>query len=77
MILSVGRTDYTKGGADQLLSFERILEEHPELHGKLRLMHVSVSANRNMSVYEEIQNEIEQVAGRINGKYRHASTGRP
>ena len=69
MILSVGRTDYTKGGADQLLSFERVLEEHPQLHGNLRLMHVSVSANRNMSVYEEIQNEIEQVAGRINGKY--------
>ncbi|SFO84062.1 glucosylglycerol-phosphate synthase [Tranquillimonas alkanivorans] len=69
MILSVGRTDYTKGGADQLMSFERLLEEHPELHRKVRLMHVSVSANRNMTVYEEIQNEIEQVAGRINGRF--------
>ncbi|RVV96741.1 glucosylglycerol-phosphate synthase [Mesobaculum littorinae] len=69
MILSVGRTDYTKGGADQLMSFERLLEENEHLHGKMRLMHVSVSANRNMTVYEEIQNEIEQVAGRINGRF--------
>lgn len=69
MILSVGRTDYTKGGADQLMSFERILDENPELRGKLRLMHVSVSANRNMTVYEGIQNEIEQTAGRINGRF--------
>ncbi len=69
MILSVGRTDYTKGGTDQLLSFERLLEEHSDLHGKVRLMHVSVSANRAMAVYEDIQNMIEQTAGRINGRY--------
>ena len=69
MILSVGRTDYTKGGADQLLSFERILEENPELHGNVRLLHVSVSANRNMTVYETIQSEIEETVGRINGRF--------
>ncbi|SES31379.1 glucosyl-glycerol phosphate synthase [Tranquillimonas rosea] len=69
LILSVGRTDYTKGGADQLASFERLLDDNPDLRGRVRLMHVSVSANRNMTVYEEIQNEIEQVAGRINGRF--------
>ncbi|SHJ05121.1 glucosylglycerol-phosphate synthase [Palleronia salina] len=69
MILSVGRTDYTKGGTDQLMSFERVLDENPHLHGKVRLMHVSVSANRNMTVYEGIQNEIEATVGRINGRF--------
>jgi glucosylglycerol-phosphate synthase len=69
LILSVGRTDYTKGGAEQLASFERVLEANPDLIGKVRLMHVSVAANRNMSVYENIQNEIEQTAGRINGRF--------
>ena len=69
LILSVGRTDYTKGGAQQLQSFERVLETNPELRGKVRLMHVSVSANRNMSSYEDIQTEIEQIAGRINGRF--------
>ncbi len=69
LILSVGRTDYTKGGTDQLLSFERVLEDNPELRGKIRLMHVSVSANRNMTVYADIQNEIEQIVGRINGRF--------
>ncbi|WP_299629341.1 glucosylglycerol-phosphate synthase [uncultured Tateyamaria sp.] len=69
LILSVGRTDYTKGGVEQLASFERVLEHNPDLMGKVRLMHVSVTANRNMASYEEIQNEIEQVAGRINGRF--------
>ena len=69
MILSVGRTDYTKGGVQQLVSYERLLERRPDLRGKVRLLHVSVSANRNMTAYEDIQNEIEQMAGRINGRF--------
>ncbi len=32
-------------------------------------MHVSVSANRNMTVYEGIQNDIERTVGRINGRF--------
>ena len=69
LILSVGRTDYTKGGIEQLNSYERLLEKNPDLRERVRLMHVSVSANRNMTAYAEIQNEIEQIAGRINGRF--------
>ena len=69
LILSVGRTDYTKGGIEQLESFERLLESRPDLRGKVRLMHVSVAANSNMTAYEEIQQDLEQLAGRINGRY--------
>lgn len=69
LILSVGRTDYTKGGVEQLESFERILQDNPRLRGNVRLMHVSVSANRNMTAYEDIQSGIEETAGRINGRF--------
>lgn len=69
LILSVGRTDYTKGGIEQLESFERILTDHPHLREKVRLMHVSVSANRNMTAYEGIQSGVEETAGRINGRF--------
>lgn len=70
LVVSVGRTDYTKGGVQQLEAFERVLEANPKLRDeKLRLMHISVSANRNMRVYAEIQSEIEEAAGRINGRF--------
>ncbi|WP_193178245.1 glucosylglycerol-phosphate synthase [Oricola nitratireducens] len=69
LLLSVSRTDYTKGGIEQLLSFERLLERRPDLREKVRLMHVSVSANRKMAAYGQIQGEIEQIAGRINGRF--------
>ncbi|MEM6741938.1 MAG: trehalose-6-phosphate synthase, partial [Pseudomonadota bacterium] len=58
-----------KGGPEQLLAFERLLQRRKDLHGKIRLMHVSVVANRNMTAYAEIQAHIEQLAGRINGTF--------
>ncbi|MEM6441042.1 MAG: glucosylglycerol-phosphate synthase [Pseudomonadota bacterium] len=69
MIISVSRTDYTKGNVEQLLAYERLMERRKDLRGKVRLMHVSVAANRNMTAYETVQNEIEQIAGRINGRF--------
>ncbi|WP_116082656.1 glucosylglycerol-phosphate synthase [Tropicimonas sp. IMCC34011] len=69
LILSVSRTDYTKGGIEQLLAYERLLQSRKDLIGKVRLMHVSVMANRNMTAYAEIQAEVEQIAGRINGTF--------
>lgn len=69
LLISVGRTDYTKGGIEQLESYERLLEGNPDLRGQVRLLHVSVPANRNMTVYEDIQNDLEQIAGRINGRF--------
>ncbi|MEM6491675.1 MAG: trehalose-6-phosphate synthase, partial [Pseudomonadota bacterium] len=69
LILSVSRTDYTKGGIEQLQAYERLMERRPELHGQVRLMHVSVQANRSMAAYEVVQREIEEISGRINGRF--------
>lgn len=68
-ILSVGRTDYTKGTRDMLLAFERLLERRPEVGEQLQLLVTSVSANTGMDIYRNVQLEIEQIAGRINGRY--------
>ncbi len=68
LLLSVSRTDYTKGGVELLLAFERLLKARPELVGKVRLMHVSVQAS-NVEAYDEVQQEIESLCGRINGQF--------
>ncbi|MCB1475154.1 MAG: glucosylglycerol-phosphate synthase [Rhodobiaceae bacterium] len=69
LVLSVSRTDYTKGGAELLYAYERLLERRTELHGKVRLMFVSVAANNGMAVYEQVQQELEGIAGRINAQF--------
>lgn len=69
LIVTVGRTDYTKGMKETLEAYERLLERRPELHNKVKLLLVSVSAASGMKIYRETQREIEALAGRINGRY--------
>ena len=69
VILSVERLDYTKGILEKLLAYERLLEEHPELIGKVTLLTVCVPAAKEMTIYDELQVQIEQAVGRINGSF--------
>ncbi len=69
LILSASRVDYTKGNEELLLCFERLLERRQDLHGKLVLMLACVSAANGMKIYEETQRSIEEMAGRINGRF--------
>lgn len=69
VILSVERLDYTKGTLEKLIAYERLLEEHPELHGKVSLLAVCVPAAKEMTVYDELQTRIEQAVGKVNGRF--------
>jgi trehalose-6-phosphate synthase len=69
LILSVERLDYTKGTLERLQAYERLLETRPELHGKITKIAICVPAAKEMKVYANLQTQIEQIAGRINGRY--------
>ncbi len=69
LVLSVERLDYTKGILEKLQAFERLLDEYPELRGKVTLVTVCVPAAKEMTIYNKLQNQIEQAVGRINGRF--------
>ena len=69
LILSVERLDYTKGILEKLNAYERLLADNPELVGKVTLVSVCVPAAREMTIYDELQTQIEQAVGRINGRF--------
>ena len=69
VILSVERLDFTKGILEKLLAYERLLQHHPELLGKVTLITVCVPAASEMTIYAELQTQIEQAVGRINGQF--------
>jgi len=69
LIVSVGRVDYTKGTREMLESYERLLERRPDLHGQVKLLVTSVSAARGMTIYKNARRSIEQLVGRINGRF--------
>jgi len=69
LVLSVERLDYTKGTLEKLVAFERLLDENPGLCGEVTLVMVCVPAAREMTVYRNLQTQIEQAVGRINGRF--------
>ncbi|MDJ0703723.1 MAG: glucosylglycerol-phosphate synthase [Leptolyngbyaceae cyanobacterium MO_188.B28] len=72
-IISASRVDYTKGNCKMLLAFERLLDRRPDLRGKINLMAITVKSAAGMRVYRTVQREIEQMVGRINGRFARLS----
>ena len=46
-----------------------MLDEYPDLHDKVTLMMVCVPAASEMAIYRDLQTQIEQAVGRINGRF--------
>jgi trehalose 6-phosphate synthase len=69
ILLGVDRLDYTKGIPLRLLAFERFLDNHPELHGKVTLVQVAVPSREGVQEYEDERNHVDQLVGRINGRF--------
>lgn len=69
IILSVERLDYTKGTLEKIRAFGDLLASTPTLRGKVSLVVVCVPAAKEMTIYDELQVQIEQAVGRVNGTY--------
>lgn len=68
-ILSIERLDYVKGPLEKLQAFEKLLEDHPELHGTLVLLTVCTPPAPGMRVYRATRERVDQAVGRINGRF--------
>lgn len=71
-VLGVDRLDYMKGLDLKLDAFEALLDAHPELHGRVRLMQLAVPSRTDVPEYIRLREEIERRVGQINGRF-----GRP
>lgn len=69
-ILTIDRLDYSKGILQRLQMFEMLLEKHPEYLGKLVLYMVVVPSRDTVPKYKELKDQIDQVVGNINARFR-------
>lgn len=69
LVLSVDRQDYSKGILHRLEGFEILLEKYPEWRGKVTLFMIVVPSRIGIEDYERMKNQIEELVGRINGKF--------
>ncbi len=73
LILSIDRLDYTKGIANRIRAFEYFLEKYPEFIGKVRLVMLAVPSRSDVPQYQLLKKEIDELVGRINGKFATVS----
>ena len=69
LLLGVDRLDYTKGIPRRLLSFEKLLDAHPELRGRVCMLQIAVPSRTDVPAYKRFRRQIDALVGRINGAY--------
>jgi alpha,alpha-trehalose-phosphate synthase [UDP-forming] len=69
LFLGIDRLDYTKGIPERLRAYRRLLEENPELIGKVVLFQVMVPSRGDIGKYANFKDEIERLIGEINGRF--------
>lgn len=73
MILSIDRLDYTKGIANRIRAYEYFLEKYPNYKEKVRLVMLAVPSRSNVPQYQLLKKEVDELVGRINGKFSTVS----
>jgi trehalose 6-phosphate synthase/phosphatase len=69
LLVGVDRLDYTKGIPRRLLSYERMLQTHPDLREHVRLVQVAVPSRTGVEAYQEFRSLVDGLVGRINGDF--------
>ncbi len=69
LVIAAGRVDYVKGNLEKLEAYGRLLERRPDLHGKINFIMTCVQPAAGMRVYKTAQGQIEQIVGKINGRF--------
>lgn len=69
IVLGVDRLDYIKGIPQKLKAFDRLLTKHPEWLGKVTMIQLAIPTRAEVSVYQRLKEEVEQLVGHINGKH--------
>ncbi len=72
LILGVDRLDYTKGIPQRVLALERLLELHPEHREQIVFLQVAVPSRQEMPAYRELKVTIDQLVGRVIGRFATA-----
>lgn len=69
LILSIDRMDYTKGIPNRLQAFEIFLERYPQYRGKVCLVMLVVPSRDNVSRYQRLKRQVDELVGEINGRF--------
>jgi trehalose 6-phosphate synthase len=72
IVLRVDRVEPTKNIVRGLQAFDLLLEQHPELIGKVRFMQLLVPSREGVTRYRRYARQVTNLTQKINEKYRDA-----
>ncbi len=73
VVLGVDRLDYTKGIPERLRAIELLLELQPRRRRELTFVQIAVPSRGEIHEYEQLRATVEQLVGRLNGRFTEAS----
>ena len=69
LIISIDRLDYTKGIVNRLIAYNDFLMEYPSWRRRVILKLIVAPSRRNLESYCRLKLKIDELVGRINGKF--------
>jgi len=72
-VLGVDRLDYTKGIAERIRAFERLLEIHPRYREEVVFLQLAVPSRSQVAEYKGLKRGIDELVGRVNGRFATAN----
>jgi trehalose 6-phosphate synthase len=69
LVLGVDRLDYSKGIANRIRAFDRLLEIEPSLKRRVSLLQIAVPSRGNIKAYRDLKSELAGLVGEVNGRH--------
>ena len=69
LVLGVDRLDYSKGLANRVRAFDRMIETEPELKRTVSMLQVAVVTRGNIRAYRDLKTELAALIGEVNGRH--------
>jgi trehalose 6-phosphate synthase len=69
LVLGVDRLDYSKGLANRMLAFDRMLASEPSLKRAVSFLQIAVPSRGSIRAYRELKSELATLVGEVNGRH--------
>jgi trehalose 6-phosphate synthase len=69
LVLGVDRLDYSKGIANRIRAFDRLLQVEPGLKRQISLLQIAVPTRGQIEAYRQLKTELATLVGEINGRH--------
>ena len=69
LVLGVDRLDYSKGLANRVRAFDRMIEIEPQLKRTVSMLQVAVATRGAIRAYRDLKTELAALIGEVNGRH--------